>query len=785
MIEFFKIYLIVQFLSILLLPLARMVFKSLPDIGYSFYKVFSLLISSYIFWILVTFGFIQNNSKGVFLILVLLIIFSTFLFIKDKKVILKEMLSMSKKIIFLEILFFVIFTTATIFRAFLPEISGTEKIFEFMFMNSIDKSITFPPHDAWFAGSPISYYYFGYIILNFLVKITGVPTSYMFNIGISLTLALTTVAIFGVAYNLICLFMQAKLFISEKRKIIFSLFIVSLVLVIGNFESLFEILAINKLGNHNFYSLLNIEGLSGFKESRYWFPDEHWFWWRATRLSTNWNVMEFPFFTFLLGDLHPHMLVLPYFVTSIGLILALFNNFQKFDLSFFKRNNFVIFFILSLFLGAAAGINTWFYSILLIILLLIFFIKNFKYAQIIFFKAVLNSLFVIIPIVILSFLLFLPLFITFNTSASIILPNEVIHRQNFIPLNAVASPPMQLIIFWAVFLIPSVGIISLWLKKYNSDIRTWLYSISIGFLPIIIWSIWLIILRGIDGFMLELQVRSSSLITESILLFFYILSLQSFFQILLSKKQASILTIFSSLFMTIAIFSILSVELFYINDSMRSRYNTVFKFYFISWILLSLSVGLGLFEVLGKLHINEIKTHGNKVFLIIVSCLVFIVAFIYPITATANRLISSISFTLNGLEYFKKSYPDDYKAIEWLNKNIKEKEIILEASGQDYSMDNMVSSFTGIPTLIGWIGTHEFQLRRNHEKIQKHLEIVNRIYTTVNSVLAKELLDKYRVRYVYIGKREVERYGEEGMKKFSKIGKRVFKSGNISIYKII
>ena len=56
-----------------------------------------------------------------------------------------------------------------------------------------------------------------------------------------------------------------------------------------------------------------------------------WWWWRASRvihdLDPNGNTMgvqpidEFPGFSFLLGDMHPHVLALPFVLLALALAL--------------------------------------------------------------------------------------------------------------------------------------------------------------------------------------------------------------------------------------------------------------------------------------------------------------------------------------------------------------------------------------------------------------------------------------------------------------------------------
>ena len=62
--------------------------------------------------------------------------------------------------------------------------AGTEKPMELAFINAIMRSPTFPPSDPWLSGYAISYYYFGYVLVALLAKLTALPGAVAFNLGL-------------------------------------------------------------------------------------------------------------------------------------------------------------------------------------------------------------------------------------------------------------------------------------------------------------------------------------------------------------------------------------------------------------------------------------------------------------------------------------------------------------------------------------------------------------------------------------------------------------------------
>ena len=74
---------------------------------------------------------------------------------------------------------------------------------ELAFINAILHSPTFPPHDPWLSGYAISYYYFGYVMVAMLCRITATASGIGFNLAISSWFALTALGAYGILFNLL------------------------------------------------------------------------------------------------------------------------------------------------------------------------------------------------------------------------------------------------------------------------------------------------------------------------------------------------------------------------------------------------------------------------------------------------------------------------------------------------------------------------------------------------------------------------------------------------------
>ena len=124
----------------------------------------------------------------------------------------------------------------------------------------------------------------------------------------------------------------------------------------------------------------------------------------------------------------------------------------------------------------------------------------------------------------------------------------------------------------------------------------------------------------------------------------------------------------------------------------------------------------------------------------------------------------------------------EYVAIRWLRDDAPWGRIV-EAVGDDYSDYGRISAGTGLPTVLGWKG-HERQWRGSSRLFDGREEDVAQIYQTDDPVEALGLLQKYGVRYVYVGARERSSYGEAGMEKFDGFLRTAFTAQGVIIYEM-
>ena len=70
------------------------------------------------------------------------------------------------------------------------------------------------------------------------------------------------------------------------------------------------------------------------------------------------TIQEFPFFSFMLGDLHPHLMSIPFVLTAVSMIANLLFSRARWGISWL-RSNPISAVVLVLVVGSAGFINTW------------------------------------------------------------------------------------------------------------------------------------------------------------------------------------------------------------------------------------------------------------------------------------------------------------------------------------------------------------------------------------------------------------------------------------------
>ncbi|HET7012237.1 MAG TPA: DUF2298 domain-containing protein, partial [Anaerolineales bacterium] len=322
-------------------PLTYRILHRLPDRGWGLTRAVGLLLSGYALWLGASAGIIQNNAAGAVAGLAVVLLAGWLAGRGRWSEIRDWARSKRRTILAEEVILAAAFGLWAFVRSTNPEIVATEKPMELAFLNAILRSPQFPPNDPWLSGFAISYYYFGYVLLGMLTNWTGVTAGVAFNLGSALWFGLTAAGTYALTLNLLALN-------SGRHRLWASLLGPAFVLIVGNAAGLMEILhslhvfwraAPDGTITSGFWTWLNLKDLAGPPFGPPVFPPQRfWWWWQGARVINDINLIpscpidvpqcghvevidEFPFFSFLLADNHPHVLALPFVLLAIGFAL--------------------------------------------------------------------------------------------------------------------------------------------------------------------------------------------------------------------------------------------------------------------------------------------------------------------------------------------------------------------------------------------------------------------------------------------------------------------------------
>ena len=327
------------------LPLALLVFGSGRSIGggYAWARLIGLLMLGYAVWQPVSLGLWSYNRWGLLwgALLVLMLDAAILIWLGRKSMehrassmendsgqgsspfsILNAQLkrgfgfvrehfrSHRRGILIVEALFLAAFAFMLVLRAFNPDlwqpIWGGEKPFEFGLLNAILRSPIMPPYDPFFSDGKINYYYYGLFLVSLPTKATGINPAIAFNLIVPTLFAMTMAGAFAVVARL-------------TGRVRYGLIGGAFVALLGNLAAAFQVGWGEGLAPVQ--DALR-DGLNGFGERLgYWFVGPS----RVIEIHDKLiTINEFPFWSYLFADLHPHLIAMPITLLVIALAFELF-----------------------------------------------------------------------------------------------------------------------------------------------------------------------------------------------------------------------------------------------------------------------------------------------------------------------------------------------------------------------------------------------------------------------------------------------------------------------------
>lgn len=838
--------------SIVGLPLCMWFFKDFANGGYSLSRSIGLLATSLIIWTL-TYMKIYYFSR-IFIILAMIIVLAASLAYKPIRNNVVEKLNQDGVIehaVAEEFLFSLVLVILCYFKGMYPDINGQEKFMNFGFLMSMLKNNTLPANDMWLAGEHINYYYYGQYIYSMIVKLNGINPNFAYMISMCTSIAIPFVSAYTIGFELIALARKQGARLPFAAQHIAGILASFTTTIFGNSHSFFY--DEQSFGN-DFLKFLRNKGMNVGKIDEFFYPE-------STRFighnpdsylvdsitgevlsQGDYTIHEFPFYSYLVGDLHAHVISMMVVTLIAALAIALvykatspsayertipsFMTFKggiEINTGVFNKTAFLYelknlinpdIIAISILLGIATMTNYWDFLIYFIFCAMTFLVFNVTRSKD--FCTVTSAIFFVIDLA--AILLF---YMTMGESV-------ILHAIFQLVLLAVGylfcvtAPSALTRTSLAMNFMFSVSTIIAVPFNLNFDMisnklaKTQDHTSLFQFL--IVWGVHLLITIGFiiytivtKNYILTNNGKKKRVITNEPANG-YTNPIAKFF------GERNLADIFACGMAITGIIMLIAPEIFYVRDIYTSGYlrsNTMFKFTFAGFIILSLVMAYAVIRLFWFVNKNG-EFSGVAFTLSIVFAITLLIPAHYSYRSLVQRSgsIDKDNFkTLDGTAYIETyQSPNitgnpgnlvDYKnAIDWINSEIEGAPVIVEAYGNSYTDYDIVSAYTGLPTIFGW-QTHEW-LWRYHGVVDPETDLlvadpehnvfelyidprhadVDKIYLSADLSEVKAALDKYDVQYIVSGPIEFETYGYINNETFDQLGTVAYESGYVRIYKV-
>ena len=713
---FWTWYLLALLLGAAAMPLTGRLFRRFQDRGWMFSKVTAIAVSGFLTWFLVAVKIIKFTTMTCIVVTLVCAAASLILYCREQKAGFECIPFAHLDLVYAEeLLFFAAFLLWTYFAGFHPAAYGTEKFMDYGFMEAMMRSKTLPATDLWYSQGKINYYYGGQYFAVFLTKLSGAKVELTYNLMRTFVAGLA----FAMPFSLVHQMVTDRLGKTGSR------WKKTLPSVTGILAGI----SVSIAGNMHYvvYGQIIpfIQKLKGEEVSSYWFPD-------ATRYIgfnpdvEDKTIHEFPCYSFVLGDLHAHVVDIMFVLLLLGLLYAWMKKVRTTELSgesmsrreFWKKQLLMPQLLAT---GALLGMfhwtNYWDFVIYFVVtcgaaLFMNIIGQKGKIRWALGVTAAQAA-----EILILATVIILPFTLQFDTSNMV----------QGIALAQHHSLPHQLLVLWGLpGILTILFVVSLLIEK----------------------------LRGAEQ--------------------------KSLYHLLTSIRLPDLFAVLMGL---CAIGLVLIPELVYVRDiyeNGNARANTMFKLTYQAYIMFGMTMIYAIFRLLiiGK----------NKILKVLAFIGLFF--FVWTCGYFGNSVHSWFGEVwkpsqykgLNATAFLETDFPEDVNGIRWLKENISDAPVVLEANGDSYSEYERVSAMTGLPTIMGWY-VHEWLWRGNLSDLNAKIEEIQEIYTSTDETRVKELLEEYNVSYIFVGSCERNKYGADMNNDLLKsLGEVVFQDSEYPTY---
>ena len=788
-------FIVVELLALSAVPALWRVLPFLADRGYAASKILGLAFIAYIAWLVASLKLAPFERPLLLLTWLLLLAMSFAATWRTRAGFLEWLRREQRLIVVTEAIFVAGFALFTWIRAANPDlwhpVFGGEKPMNFAYLNAVVKSEYFPPYDPWFAGGIINYYYYGLVLVAVPIKLTSILPEIAFNLAEPTLFGALCAGVFAVAFSL-SLPLRALARVRRAHAYLAGVAGVLLAGVLGNLDAGLQILdQLWKLGGDIAPASGGVlrlgAGVLAIIQGAH-FPVLDF--WRSTRFIGPEDVgpiHEFPYFTFLYGDLHAHQLALPLTVAvlliGINLLRALRANPY--------RVPWIPLIVAGVLVSMLRATNTWDFP---------------TYAAVVALMLVLGSLPALVRIerpaittLIVSGLVF---GVVLQVAFAPYLQRYQLFYTGVDPVKARTALSQFLTIHGLFFYLG--GSLLAWyaIRATRRAAATRRHTRLVpepGYYGMILplsslasfnsARAWLVGVGALIGVVLVLAGYQ----TRGVLIF----GIAAAAATCLAYWRRSNHALQAALF-GVALFATLIPEFVALQGDV-GRMNTVFKFYMQAWVLLSVTAAVALGWLARRSNRDHLLRQLRPTWIALLTVLV-LAALAYPLLASKGKIglrFADLPLSLDGMQFMDYAQyvddgrdlnlPADANAIRWLQENVAGTPVVLEGRSPVYRWGSRIAIYTGLPTVLGW-DVHESQQRTGYSgMIQERIGDVERAYASTSVQDAQAVLRKYQVRYIVIGGLEHKYYPDAGLQKFASMpGLRLaYDADGVQIYEVV
>ncbi|HYM57686.1 MAG TPA: DUF2298 domain-containing protein [Solirubrobacteraceae bacterium] len=710
MFEALRVFALIEVLGLAAMPLAAVVFSRLPGAGLGFAKPLGLLLVTWLVWMggslhLVPYGLASAIGACAALAVGGA---AAWLWWRPRA---PGPLRL-RGLLWSEGLGVVAFAGMALLVAYSPDVWNTEKPMDMAFLNAADGTRFFPPADPWMAGEDLNYYYLGHLMAALLVRLSGVEPSVGYNLAVAAFFALSVTAVFALAFSL-----WGAARPSGRGAVAAGLWAVALCLVLGDVA-----------GGEQ---LLRDGG-----------PLREYDWFGASRVIPG-TINEFPAFSFVLADLHAHVMAIPFslLVLGIALQLAVAGPPQP------PRGRAALELGAgSVAVGTLYAINAWSFPVLAGLVALGALVRLRDPVGI---REGARAVAWVTALLLLAVIAVLPFLIGYDTAA-----DGLAAVRDHAPFTRFAREEARVYGLLAYLAATAYAVrVARSRRPLRNAAWTAVVAVFAGSLLAAADLAGIAALAALVAAAAHAAVSRGSAAPER----------------------------FAWILICGAMLCLLIPEVVYVRDSFAGtrlfRMNTVFKLGFQAWLL------LGVAGACVVLWAGEWLPRAVRALWWLPLLALLGLSVVFPVAGSyARRDGFAAAPHLDGLRWLAESAPGDPVAIAWLRNEAPRGSVVLESVGDDYSAFGhaRISTFTGLPTVLGWPG-HEVQW--DHDPGTRR-EDVERLYTLTDARAARPLLRRYRVRFVVVGPLERTDYGDAGVAKWDALGRRVFEREGTAVWEL-